>query len=389
VILVGVAAGVVSLAGMRVVAEIVGPIFFALCMTVTVYPARSWLRRKGAPGWLATTIVVLGVNIGLIALVVGLIWGAAQFATRLPAYADQMQSTIDSFKSWLTGFGIGIDQIEQMLAGISSGDIIAAVGDVLGSMMNILSLLLFIVALVLFMGVDGTAFPTRMERVRAGRGRALSALGSFAFGTRKYFGVCTIFGGIVAVLDGITLVVLDIPGPVLWALLAFVTNYIPNIGFLIGLVPVAILALLTGGVAKMVTVIIVYCVLNLIIQSVIQPKFVGDSVGLTTTVSFLSLIVWAWVLGPIGAILAVPMTLLVKSILVDVDPDARWLQLFLGDEPVHTPKKGDPALDPIVSADVDPVAIAVPGANDVDPGLAKTPGSTEGVSVDPGDSRGR
>ena len=82
----------------------------------------------------------------------------------------------------------------------------------------------------------------------------------------------------------------------------------------------AFLALLTGGVSTMVAVIVVYCVLNFIIQSVIQPKFVGDSVGLTTTVTFLSLIFWAYVLGPIGAILAVPATLLAKAVLVDVDP---------------------------------------------------------------------
>ena len=88
----------------------------------------------------------------------------------------------------------------------------------------------------------------------------------------------------------------------------------------------------------MITVIVVYCVLNFIIQSVLQPKFVGDAVGLTTTMSFLSLIVWAYLLGPIGAILAIPASLLVKALLVDVDPDAKWLQLFLGDEPVFKVK---------------------------------------------------
>ena len=124
----------------------------------------------------------------------------------------------------------------------------------------------------------------------------------------------------------------------LWALLAFVTNYIPNIGFIIGLVPPALLALITGGVGEMIAVIAVYCVLNFIIQSVIQPKFVGDAVGLTTTMSFLSLIIWTFVLGPLGAILAIPISLLVKAVLIDSDPDARWLQLFFGDEPVHVAK---------------------------------------------------
>jgi hypothetical protein len=85
-------------------------------------------------------------------------------------------------------------------------------------------------------------------------------------------------------------------------------------------------------------VIVVYCVLNFIIQSVLQPKFVGDAVGLTTTVSFLSLIVWAYILGPIGAILAIPASLLVKALLVDMDKEAQWLGLFLGDKPVFKEK---------------------------------------------------
>ena len=196
----------------------------------------------------------------------------------------------------------------------------------------------FLIVLVIFMGVDGSVFGDRMISRRPGREPILTALGTFALGTRKYFGVATIFGGIVAMLDGAALVILGIPAAGLWALLAFVTNYVPNIGFLIGLIPPALLALLTGGPSLMITVIVVYCVLNFIIQSVLQPKFVGDAVGLTTTVSFLSLIVWAYLLGPIGAILAIPASLLFKALLVDVDPDAKWLQLFLGDEPVFKVK---------------------------------------------------
>jgi AI-2 transport protein TqsA len=194
------------------------------------------------------------------------------------------------------------------------------------------------VVVLIFLAVDGTVFDQRMAKVRAGREPVLDALGVFAKGTRKYFGVATIFGGIVAVLDGAALLILGIPAAGLWALLAFVTNYIPNIGFIIGLIPPAILGLLVGGPTLAISVIVVYCVLNFIIQSVLQPKFVGDAVGLTTTISFLSLIVWAYILGPIGAILAIPASLLVKALMVDMDPDAQWLGLFLGDKPVFKDK---------------------------------------------------
>ncbi len=125
------------------------------------------------------------------------------------------------------------------------------------------------------------------------------------------------------------------PLPLTWGLLAFITNYIPNIGFVIGLIPPAILALLEGGPSLMLAVIAVYCVLNVVIQTVIQPKVVGDSVGLSTTLTFVSLVVWAWVLGALGALLAIPITLLVKAVLVDSDPNLRWLRPLISnkDEP--------------------------------------------------------
>jgi predicted PurR-regulated permease PerM len=116
-------------------------------------------------------------------------------------------------------------------------------------------------------------------------------------------------------------------------LLAFITNYIPNVGFVVGLVPPAILALLEGGPWLMLLVIAVYSVLNFLIQSVIQPKYVGESVGLSGSLTFLSLVFWGWTLGALGALLAVPLSLLAKSMLVDADPESRWLSNLLSGGP--------------------------------------------------------
>jgi predicted PurR-regulated permease PerM len=338
IIALGIAAGVVIAAGIHAIPDILGPIFMAVVLVVTLDPIRGWLIRKGAPKWLATLAVILGIYAIVIGLFVAGIAGIAQLAALLPQYADQFQSQLDGLRSWLAGMGVSQADIQQALSSVDKSSILSAAGALLSSIKGIFSSVFFLIVLVIFMGVDGSVFNDRMILRRAGREPVLTALGAFAAGTRKYFGVATIFGGIVAVLDGAALVILGIPAAGLWALLAFVTNYVPNIGFLIGLVPPALLALLTGGPSLMITVIVVYCVLNFIIQSVLQPKFVGDAVGLTTTVSFLSLIVWAFLLGPIGAILAIPASLLFKALLVDVDPDAKWLQLFLGDEPVFKVK---------------------------------------------------
>ena len=338
IIVLGLAAGVVVAAGIHAIPDIIGPIFLALVLVITVDPIRGWMIGKGAPRWAATLAVVIGVYAIVIGLFVAAIAGIVQLATLMPQYADQFQEQLSGIRSWLAGLGVSQADIQQALSSVDRSSIVSYAASLLSSLAGVFTSLFFIITLLIFLAVDGSVFGDRMVSRRPGREPVLTALGTFAAGTRKYFGVATIFGGIVAVLDGAALIILGIPAAGLWALLAFVTNYVPNIGFIIGLVPPALLALLTGGPSLMITVIIVYCVLNFVIQSVLQPKFVGDAVGLTTTVSFLSLIVWAYLLGPIGAILAIPASLLCKALLVDVDPDAKWLQLFLGDEPVFKVK---------------------------------------------------
>jgi predicted PurR-regulated permease PerM len=125
----------------------------------------------------------------------------------------------------------------------------------------------------------------------------------------------------------------------LWGLLSFVTNFIPNIGFVIGVIPPALLALLEGGWGAALVVIGVYSGLNIIIQTFIQPRYVGASVGLSVEMTFLSLVVWAFLLGPLGALLAVPMTLLIRAVLIDPDPKVAWVTPLISTVP-RTPSTG-------------------------------------------------
>jgi predicted PurR-regulated permease PerM len=142
-----------------------------------------------------------------------------------------------------------------------------------------------------------------------------------------------VFGLIVAVIDTLALIWIGVPVAALWGLLAFITNYIPNIGFVIGVVPPAVIGLLEGGWQMMLSVVVVYCVINVVIQSVIQPRVVGDAVGLSPTITMLSLVFWAATLGAIGALMAVPLSLLARALLVDADPNAAWVvPLLSGNE---------------------------------------------------------
>ena len=169
--------------------------------------------------------------------------------------------------------------------------------------------------------------------IRETRPHIADGLLNFASRVRKYWIVTTVFGLIVAVLDVIGLLIIGVPLALTWGVLAFVTNYIPNIGFVLGVIPPALIALLDGGVGSMLAVIVVYMAINVVVQTIIQPRFTGDAVGISGTVAFVSLIFWAYLLGGLGALLPIPATLFLKSMLVDNSVPANWVNALVSSEP--------------------------------------------------------
>ena len=197
------------------------------------------------------------------------------------------------------------------------------------------------------MAMDTPGLERRLRFLAGNRSRVATAMSSFAHGVRRYWIVTTVFGIIVAVFDGVVLAIMGVPLAIVWGIFSFLTNYIPNIGFVIGLIPPAVVALFANGWQSAVIVIVMYCVLNFVIQTIIQPRFAGESVGVTPTVSFMSLLLWASVMGGMGTLLALPMTLLVKSLLIDADPRARWFNALIASDP----KDAEPLEDDLLPED--------------------------------------
>jgi AI-2 transport protein TqsA len=345
-VLLGTACLVVVVGGMHVVAELVGPVFLALMLTVTVSPLTGWLRRRGAPVWLAATATVVTVYLGLFALGWAMAVSVARLIDLLPQYQDRFSQLRDDLVTGLGGLGIDADQLRAAVASVDAGAFVRIIEVLFGGLAGALGNSVFLLAVLLFMCLDSVNFPARLQVAVTERPQVVGALHAFATGTRRYLLVTTVFGLIVAVFDTALLWWLGIPLPLLWGLLSFITNYIPNIGFIVGVIPPALLGLLEGGPELMLGVITLYCVVNFIIQSVIQPKIVGDAVGLSATVTFLSLIFWGWVLGALGALLAIPLTLLAKGLLIDVDPSTRWLNgLLAGGPPARDEVPAEPPQD--------------------------------------------
>ena len=318
---------VASLA-LRQFAGIAAPVLLALVLVITVHPLTGILRRRGLPMWLATIITVIAVLGLIVGLAAAVALSIARLATILPEYQDNFDELVANLRSGLASLGIGQDEIQDALAQVSLNKVAELAATILAGLVATFSNLLFLLFVIAFMALDAGGFASRLARVRR-RHPEVGALDTFVHGSRRYLAVSTIFGLIVAAVDVVFLWVAGVPLALLWGLLAFITNFIPNVGFVIGVIPPALLALLEGGPDLMIIVIVGYSVINFVIQSIIQPKFVSDAVNISLTVTFLSLAFWTFVIGPVGAILAVPLTLLVKSLLFDMDPSTRWMSSLL------------------------------------------------------------
>lgn len=334
VLLLGFAAAWIVVGGLRSLSSIVGPAFLALVLTIGTQPVRAALERRGLPSWVGVLLALGIVYVGLIGFTVALTVALARFATLLPSYEPEMERLLAAAVDWLSRQGVGEAQIAEMLAGFDLDRLVSLAGSLVSGLVGVLSGLFLVVTLVLFMVVDASGFSSRLRRLPAEHEHWVAAMTTFGAATRRYIVVSTVFGLIVAVLDTVALMWLGVPVALLWGLLSFVTNYIPNIGFVLGVVPPALIGLLEGGPSLMIWVLVVYSVLNVAVQTVIQPKVVGDAVGLSTTVTMLSLVFWAFTLGSTGALLAVPLTLFAKAVLVDADPRTHWISpLITGGAP--------------------------------------------------------
>ncbi|GLX98012.1 AI-2E family transporter [Herbidospora sp. NBRC 101105] len=332
VVLLTAAAAVVTLAGIQAVGSIAGPVMLALVLVVAVAPIRGLLERKGAPTWLQVAVpflVVLLVLAGMLAIVAV---AATQLATIAPTYTDKFAALAAEARAFAAAIGLGADQIDKAINSFDPSRLLPVAQGLLAGALGAGSALFLIVVLSLTMNLDAPAFTRILRVAKVERPELHTALTTFASRIRRYLLVSTVFGIICAVLDVIALIVLSVPLPLLWGILALITNYVPNIGFILGLLPPALLALLDGGFSTMLLVILAYIVINVVVQSFVQPKFLGDAVGLSTTMTMVSLIVWAFVIGPLGALLAIPLSLLVRALVIDSDPSARFARALVSGE---------------------------------------------------------
>ena len=362
-IILTVAAIVVGCTGIYMLHGLLAPAFFALTLVITVRPLVALASRYHVPRPISAVGAIILIYTFVIGLFAALGVAIAQLVETLPDYSAKFEAIWTQLQALLGRFGIDQSTLMNQVSGmLDTSRIVTLAQGMLSQVTSFGSVLMVMALTVVFLMFDMSRIELRARALMILKPEIAAALAGFAKAVRSYWLVSTIFGLIVAVLDVVALGILGVPMAVTWGVLSFITNYIPNIGFFIGLIPPALLALVDSGPWTALWVVVAYAALNFVIQTLIQPKFTGDAVGLNTTTTFLSLLFWAEVIGALGTILAIPLTLFVKALLIDSDPRSRWVSIFLsaGDTPVRAPDEIEPEVLEEMDLDGDGVGAADP-----------------------------
>ncbi|QDE34514.1 AI-2E family transporter [Microbacterium foliorum] len=339
-VLLTLAAATVALAGVYFIREVFGPVALAIVIVVICEPLRRPLDRRGWPRWASTTAVIALAYLILVAMGALLWLAGTQFARLITDLVSEggLDRAAAQLVSTLQSLGLDAEASDAAASVLDPETLLGLVRSVGGTVLSVATALFFVCAYIIFMAVDAARYRQAPALFAATKGATIERIVHLNSGIRRYYVVNATFGAIVAVIDGLALWWMGIPVPIVWAILAFVTNFIPNIGFILGLVPPAILAFVVGDWPLLLGVIAVYCVVNVVLQVLVQPKFVSDAVDLSLTLSFLSVIFWTFIIGPLGAILSIPLTLLVRTLVLEGDPSTTWLRWLSGDRTAIPPE---------------------------------------------------
>ncbi|HEY5222637.1 MAG TPA: AI-2E family transporter [Microbacteriaceae bacterium] len=328
--LIALAAATVTAIGISGIKGIMAPVLLTLILTICANPVRTFLLKHGVPGGIATGSVILVVFGLLAAFTYTIIIAFAQFVSMLPSYSKQFAQAGSDIAAWLTSIGVGPEQVKAVEKGISPSNLVGIVTGALGSVVGITASLVIVLTMMILMAADAVYTRTILAQLSTRKPDLVTAIDQYASNVRRYMVVTTVLGVVQGVLNAVALYIMHVPAALLWGLLAFLCSFIPNIGYFFAITPPLIFGGLVGGWPTVIAIIIVYGVINAVVQSIIQPRVVGHAVSLSQTMTFFSVLFWAVIIGPIGAILAIPLTLLVKAILVDSNPESYWLRPALG-----------------------------------------------------------
>ncbi|RMH36256.1 MAG: AI-2E family transporter [Deltaproteobacteria bacterium] len=341
--LVAAACLVVVIGGLKLAAPVLLPVLMAAFVAVVAIPPIRWLERRGAPTWLAFALIVVAAAASLVFFIGVVGVSIDRFTEQLPVYQQRLDRLIANGLAAMRDLGLDIAPAE-LSAKIGTSRILDVVGNTVGQLLGALSNLALVLLIVIFMLTEAHGFSGKLRRALGDPDADLSHWTEAAARVYQYLFIKAIVSAATGVLVSLVTWALRVDFPLLWGLVAFLFNFVPNIGSIIAAIPAVLLALVQNGPLNATLVTGGYVAINMVIGNIVEPRVMGERLGLSTLVVFLSLVFWGWLWGPVGMLLSVPLTVVVKIVL-EHSRELRGVAVLLGpaDAP---PPPGDDAPPP-------------------------------------------
>lgn len=322
---------VVVVAGLRAAAPILVPILFSIFVAIIVAPSVRWLQRRGVGTAVALLVVIAAMTLASIAVTTLVVGSIAEFLGDLPVYRQRLLEMKLELLAWLNRVGfetpsavsrtyLDTDRLLNLVAGLTA------------QLAGVVSGVLLILVTVIFLVLEASDFRAKLCSLPGGAEEALRRVGRIITDVQQYMAIKTWISLLTGLLVIAWLWPYGVAYPLLWGLIAFLFNYIPNIGSVIAAIPPVLVALVQLGPGGAVYTAVGFLLVNAVVGYGIEPRMLGRGLGLSTLVVWLSLIFWGWVLGPAGMLLSVPLTMVVM-IALESSPETRWIALMLGAGP--------------------------------------------------------
>lgn len=336
----------VVLTGMKIAANVLVPIVYAFFLAVLSYPMVRWLRRHRVPAGLAlgiTMLVNLGALAGMVTVGVRLL---ISFWRDLPHYLRGLERYSNDAASWLEANGVagakatvsGLFDWNNLIGWATQQDVMGNLGalgiSTFGTLATFLASLIMVIIVMMFILMEAHGTQSRLQAVSLSGGPDLSGLMRSADDIQKYLGVKTLISALTGLMAGFWCWFFDLHYPLLWALLAFLFNYIPAVGSTAASVPAIVEALVQHGPGTAIFVAIGYGGINFFLDNFVQPTMLGNRFGISPLVVILSVIFWGWLWGPLGMFLAVPLTMVLK-VLLDNNAEFQWISVAMAKKKVR------------------------------------------------------
>ncbi len=309
---------VVVIAGMKAASSLLNALFLGILLTAVCIPLKHIFQQRGMKPFVAfalTFLITILVGVGVLLFI---IISILQVIGQLPQYEASLNAIVEGVRQQLTLWGLDPNALLD-IGVVPVETLFSVIRQALSSVFSAVSLvvLAYLFLLYLLWESDDIA---RRANVAVGKDNPFVAKTTqFIVSSQRYIMSRTVLGAAIAVLQTALMLVMGVDFALLWGFLSLICNYIPNVGFIIGIIPPAAILFLEQGLWPMVIFIILYTVINNVVENFVTPRYIGTQVNLSPLFTFSAVIFWTFVLGPMGAILGVPITLFIKQVLVETD----------------------------------------------------------------------